>query len=322
MADRSDTVSAPWRRIAIVAVLLAVTAAGLRVRSLPTAAHPLGRSLDDAATAMTGAVDVLGLALLVLILVAFAHRRRQKRRREDEHIVEEQRFQWWERPAALLAALAALAAPVVALLYGIRDAGRGTPQPPTIPPSMSSSPPPSRPGIPSPASDGTGSMHAWTWLLLAAAVAALGLLVIAGRRPNPSLPPRPPTASTTLATAVERAGTAGAAALRATAGGPRQAIIACYAAMERHLATAGAAPHASDTPTEVLTRAATIGAADPAAAGQLTQLFREARYSLHELHDSHRAAAERALSALHSSPPTAPQPDHPEPSAPKAGQGR
>ena len=40
---------------------------------------------------------------------------------------------------------------------------------------------------------------------------------------------------------------------------PREAIIACYTAMERGFAAAGSAPEAADTPAEVLTRRVTPG---------------------------------------------------------------
>jgi len=79
---------------------------------------------------------------------------------------------------------------------------------------------------------------------------------------------------------------------------PRAAIIACYAAMERSLAGAGAAPAAADTPDEVLTRAASGGLIRSAAAGELTGLFRQARYGHRDMAETERVAAQGALTRL------------------------
>jgi hypothetical protein len=70
----------------------------------------------------------------------------------------------------------------------------------------------------------------------------------------------------------------------------RAAIIACYVAMERSLAAA--------TPDEFLARAAAAGLVRGAAAGELTGLFYEARFSAHELTTAQRDAARRALEQL------------------------
>jgi Domain of unknown function (DUF4129) len=78
----------------------------------------------------------------------------------------------------------------------------------------------------------------------------------------------------------------------------RAAIIACYLAMERSLASAGAARTAADTPDEFLARAAEAGLVRGAAAGELTGLFYEARFSAHELSAAQRAAAQSALQQL------------------------
>jgi hypothetical protein len=78
----------------------------------------------------------------------------------------------------------------------------------------------------------------------------------------------------------------------------RAAIIACYVAMERSLAAAGADHEAADTPDEFLARAAAAGLVRGAAAGELTGLFYEARFSAHELTTAQRDAARRALEQL------------------------
>jgi len=78
----------------------------------------------------------------------------------------------------------------------------------------------------------------------------------------------------------------------------RAAIIACYLAMETTLAERGTARGAAGTPGELLTRATEAGLVRGTAAGQLTALFYEARFSSHPLGHRQRDAAERALDEL------------------------
>ena len=78
----------------------------------------------------------------------------------------------------------------------------------------------------------------------------------------------------------------------------RAAIIACYAAMERRLADWGTARGAADTPDEFLARAVASGAVRGGAAGRLTTLFYEARFSSHPLSAGQRVAASAALDKL------------------------
>jgi hypothetical protein len=77
---------------------------------------------------------------------------------------------------------------------------------------------------------------------------------------------------------------------------PRDAIIACYAAMEEGLANApGAVPQDSDTPSEVLARAVEHGALRADSATELVDLFAEARFSPHVMSEGHREVAVRVL---------------------------
>ncbi len=77
---------------------------------------------------------------------------------------------------------------------------------------------------------------------------------------------------------------------------PREAIIACYAAMERELANVpGAAPQDFDTPTEVLVRAVEHHALHSDNAVQLVNLFEEARFSPHVMNEEHREVAVSVL---------------------------
>jgi hypothetical protein len=78
----------------------------------------------------------------------------------------------------------------------------------------------------------------------------------------------------------------------------RAAIIACYVAMEESLARAGTARANTETPDELLTRAAGSLAISRAAASRLTSLFYEARFSSHPLLSGQRDAAQAALAEL------------------------
>jgi len=78
----------------------------------------------------------------------------------------------------------------------------------------------------------------------------------------------------------------------------RAAIIACYVAMERRLADRGTARGAADTPDELLGRAVASGIVRGGAAGRLTTLFYEARFSTHPLGAGQRDAASAALDEL------------------------
>jgi len=78
----------------------------------------------------------------------------------------------------------------------------------------------------------------------------------------------------------------------------RAAIIACYLAMETHLAERGTARAVADTPDELLARASATGLVRGTAATRLTALFYEARFSSHPLTRHHRDAAAQALDEL------------------------
>ena len=64
------------------------------------------------------------------------------------------------------------------------------------------------------------------------------------------------------------------------------------------LARRGSSARASDTPTELLTRAVGSGLVSEGPATTLTELFREARFSRHPMGERHRRAAEDALHAV------------------------
>jgi hypothetical protein len=80
----------------------------------------------------------------------------------------------------------------------------------------------------------------------------------------------------------------------------RQAIVACFAAMERALAQFGGdvAPREADTPEEVLRRGISGARLPEEPARRLLRLFREARFSPHQMTQEDRTAAGRALDEM------------------------
>jgi uncharacterized membrane protein len=107
----------------------------------------------------------------------------------------------------------------------------------------------------------------------------------------PEAPARPGAAES-----LARAAEVGLAEIGDLTREPREAIIACYAAMERELThVPGAAPMDCDTPTEVLARAVDRHALHAASATQLVELFEEARFSPHVMNEGHRDIAVEAL---------------------------
>jgi hypothetical protein len=161
------------------------------------------------------------------------------------------------------------------------------------------SPPPS-PNNPNNSGDVVGYLGASTVLLL---LVLIGGAVIASRRRRRSEasdvvvdyadePVGPASRSETLARAAEK----GLAEIEDLSREPREAIIACYAAMERELAhIPGSVPQDFDTATEVLARAVEQHALHANNATQLVNLFAEARFSPHVMNEQHREVAVHVL---------------------------
>lgn len=143
-------------------------------------------------------------------------------------------------------------------------------------------------------------------LLLIAVGAVVGARRRFGRfgRFGRTAPPEPqarsdrpePDVAATGQDSLVRAAELGLAQIGDRARGPREAIIACYAVMERELAhVPDAAPQAFDTPTEVLARAVQHHALQAGNAARLVEMFTEARFSAHVMNEGHRQAAVQVL---------------------------
>jgi hypothetical protein len=130
----------------------------------------------------------------------------------------------------------------------------------------------------------------------------IGGFIVSRRRRPPAVTPMHPDdhAESLLPEAASeslvRAAEVGLAEMTDLSREPREAIIACYAAMERELANVpGAVPQEFDTPTEVLARAVEQRALRAENAVQLVNLFAEARFSPHVMDEGHRETAVRVL---------------------------
>jgi hypothetical protein len=268
-------------RIVLAALLIAAVLAGLRGEVRPLSFRTPQRGHDLA----TG---IALEAVLAILMIALAIRRR--RAPEDAFLAARLR-------SVLGATLAVglIGIPIAVLLTNLPHARRRATNPfQQHAPRPRRAPPPARPG----------SGLSWhlpiggilTALLVLAIVTAIVICVIVLRR-RPGHPADVALAAEDDEENLRDAVESGQAALREL-DDARAAIIACYLAMERSLAHAGAARDVAETPDELLARAADAGLVHGRAAGRLTALFYEARFSSHPLPDSARTAAQRALSEL------------------------
>ncbi|WP_039794759.1 DUF4129 domain-containing protein [Nocardia araoensis] len=221
---------------------------------------------------------------------------------------EDERRQWRLGRAglAVLGALALLGVlfAAVSAIYFIGASRPSEPARPAPPATTTGAAPVA--GTPPPAEREPRSAELTGTALVLAGIAAAGLVTVAmsglvvvavssRRRPVP--PQAPAVAATpTVVDSLARAAEMGLAAMNAPGQDPRTAIIACYVAMERGLASdRAAAPLASDTPMEVLARAFERGALHDASARELVALFEEARFSPHAMLEWQRMRAEQLL---------------------------
>jgi hypothetical protein len=277
------------RRAAAVIALCAIAAIGVRAGSGATS----GGNSWVAKAASATLYDVFGIGLgaaLVAgaVLFALMMRMRRLQRKKRRSSAANSSVPWWLRLLLLAFVLLTIGGPVGLLAHDLLH-GRDVQQPPSPRPGISL-------GKPSHASHYSGGV--WpiaTGMALALAALIIGAIVLRRRRRAElsAAEAEEPDAEDVLRDALS----AGAEAMRKVAD-PRGAIIACYAAMEQHLARAGAEPAAADTPAEILARAAAGGLVRSSAAGELTGLFRQARYGGAVMTEAARTAAEDALARL------------------------
>jgi uncharacterized protein DUF4129 len=297
----------PTGRVAALIVLLIAVAAALR-GYLPAPNHAVRGEPGGGRAALTVVVVALGVALAVLAVAVIARLR-------DPHAVAPHAGELSEmlgtgkgRPnwRVLLIGLAVIVAWIVVVLVLSRFVGgHEVASPPPTPDTGAR--PPTQPTAPAPQRhphNNTGDVFG----ILLASTVLMSLLIVAGaitmsrRRWRGVKPtaiaddyvesPAPQTRSESLVRAAER----GLAEMTDLSRDPREAIISCYAAMERELANVpDAVPQDFDTATEVLARAVEHHALQSDNAVQLVNLFAEARFSPHVMNEGHRDVAVRVL---------------------------
>lgn len=300
-------------RVIALAILLLVAGAALR-GYLPGTTPGPRRQLPE------GPANSIVLAALLVVsagvlTTAYLHRARDRRAvaaSMGELSVTAGAGRSRPRWRVLLIGLAAVSAWALAMLVLMKLTGGHRPTIPAefLEPGGGGSVTPTAPGAtPAPQPhqpSGSGGSAAGAFRLRLAGVTGLLLLICAViaaaniRRdsPRPSaavgapIVPRAPSAGESLAQAAEL----GLTRIADRSREPREAIIACYAAMERHLADVpDSAPQAFDTPTEVLARAVQHHALPADNASRLVELFTEARFSPHLMTERHRADAVEIL---------------------------
>lgn len=84
-------------------------------------------------------------------------------------------------------------------------------------------------------------------------------------------------------------------------GEPRNAVVACWVALEDGLAASGIVPERSETSLELTLRVLTRWEVDRVTLSSLADLYREARFSRHPITEAQRGAAIAALNEIHAS---------------------
>ncbi|OSC43178.1 DUF4129 domain-containing protein [Mycobacterium decipiens] len=295
----------PTRRVVIVIVLVMLAAAGLRGYLPADDGAPLAEAGGSRAVLMF-IVAALS-ATLALVAVAIITRLRDPRTVAPSAgdlspmLGGERGRPNWRVVLIGLGVILAwlLIATLLARLFVPHDVNPAVLTPDSSAPSDADATAEPRPQPPqSDTGDVFGILFASTILFLAIVVGAM----IVSRMRRRSAPAAfsddliesvsPPAGSESLARAAE----IGLAEMADPSRDPREAIIACYAAMERELANVpGAVPQACDTPTEVLARAVEHRALHADNAAALVNLFAEARFSPHVMNEEHRESAARLL---------------------------
>lgn len=298
----------PTGRVVALIVLLLLVAAALR-GYLP-ARHDAVRSESGGRAALFFVVAALAVSLALIAIAVVARLRDPRAPAPTAGALSDMLGTGRGRPSwrVLLIGLAVIVAWVLVVTLLARLLGHGFAPAASQPPAgdaAASTPPPAPPPQQRPHRPRDGSQNMLE-ILLACTVAMLvmfvaGTVATARRRSRPVAPavadepaqsPAPAARSESLARAAER----GLAEMTDLSREPREAIIACYAAMERELAhVPGAVPQEFDTPTEVLARAVEHHALQADNAVQLVNLFAEARFSPHVMNEGHRDMAVRVL---------------------------
>ena len=295
---------ATGRVVAVIVLLIAIAAA---LRGYLPGVDRVDQRPPESGASLVYVAALLSVSLVIMAVALIARLRDPRRVPSSVHGLRDRFSDGRGRPrwrVVLIGAAVVLAWLLLLWLMSRFFAPQGIGQPQSAPPSTAPAPAsnaPRRPGPPD------GGADRDVLRLLIVGTVALSAMIIAGvivsvRRRRVAVPrtdiveisgvPTP----TVAAPALVRAAESGLAEIEDPNHEPRQAIIACYAAMERELSRfPGAVPQDFDTPTEVLARAVEHHALHIDSAVELVNLFEEARFSPHVMDESHRASALRVL---------------------------
>lgn len=299
-------------RVIAVIALLFVTAWALR-GYLP-GSDPAADQQRPSSSPLALVVDVVLLAMSVAIIgiaIVTRLRNRERRRPAAGRLPESGgtmgRPTWRFSLIALALVIAWLLLVMILMRMGVQGPGElGPSGTPTVADPATSSPSPPNPVPPQPDSPSEPGTNVITYLvppmLILMALIVVGTAIASRRQRRLATSwvvegqPSDPSAHGGAAESLARAAEVGLAEIGDLSREPREAIIACYAAMERELThVPGAAPLDCDTPSEVLARAVDHHALRPDSATQLVELFEEARFSPHVMNEGHRDIAVDAL---------------------------
>jgi hypothetical protein len=296
----------PTARVVALTVLLIVVAAALR-GYLPAQERAAHTEPGANRAALIFVVAALGVTLALVAVAVIARLRDPRAIAPNTRDLSEMLGTGKGRPnwRVLLIGLGVIVAWLLVVMLVSRVVPHGvTPSPQTPdtsgPPTHVNAPPPPQQQPQNNTGDMLGILLAATVPMLLIIIA--GTVIMARRRWRAYAPATivddhiesvpPPEHSESLVRAAEL----GLAQIGDLNREPREAIIACYAAMERELAIVpGAAPQDFDTPTEVLVRAVEHQALHVDNAVELVNLFEEARFSPHVMNERHREVAVQVL---------------------------
>jgi uncharacterized protein DUF4129 len=291
---------ATGRVVAVIVLLIAIAAA---LRGYLPGVERADRQAPQSGASLVYVAALLSVSL-VIVAVALIARLRDPRRVASTASPLPTRFSGGSgRPAwrVMLIGAAVLLVWVILAWFLSRFLGpHQINQPQSAPPSTAS--PPTGNAAQRPGSRDNGADRDVLRYLIASTVALLLMTVagsvvarrrrVGGARAVAAQPLGEPAPVAAVATSLVRAAESGLAEIEDPDHEPRQAIIACYAAMERELRRhPGAIPQDFDTPTEVLARAVEHHALHVDNAAELVSLFEEARFSPHVMTETHRGRA-------------------------------
>ena len=293
-------------RVVAVIVLLVAVAASLR-GYLPGVERATRQGPPSSGASLVYVAALLSVSL-VIVAVALITRLRDPRKAAASAGGLSDRFGGTAgRPAWRVVMIGAAVLVVWLLLVWLlsqfivlHGAGQSQPAPQSSAPTPANNTP-RPPGPPDAGADRDVLRYLITSTVALLVMIVVGAVVAArqrrvGKQPTAAAQPLEGPTPTVASTSLVRAAESGLAEIEDLSREPREAIIACYAAMERELASfPGAVPQDFDTPTEVLARAVEHHALHVDNAAELVNLFEEARFSPHVMNEVHRESALRVL---------------------------